>query len=303
MEQRGLSEASDATVAPATGLESIWGRTLGARRALRKNPTMAGGFVIVILISMTTIFSAQLTTKSATRLAPQERLGAPSADHWFGTDQLGRDVYSRTIYGGRISLLVGAAVSLISITGGAFFGVVAGYSRGLDKIIMRFADALMAFPSLLLAIALVAVLGTTITNVIVAISVVQIPSITRVVRSSVLSLREREFVEAARAIGAHPVRIVFRHVLPNTIATLLVYGTLTFALAILSEASLSFLGAGIPLETPSWGNGMGQGRAYARQAFWVIFYPGLFLSFTILGINLIGDGLRDALDPRISRRA
>jgi peptide/nickel transport system permease protein len=161
----------------------------------------------------------------------------------------------------------------------------------------------MSFPSLLLAIALVAILGTTVTNVVVAISVVQIPSITRVVRASVLSLREREFVEAARAIGAHPMRIVFRHVLPNTVATLLVYGTLTFAIAILSEAGLSFLGAGIPLETPSWGNGMGQGRLFARQAFWVIFYPGLFLSLTILGINLVGDGLRDALDPRISRRA
>lgn len=294
---------SDEALAPETGLVSYWARTLGARRALRKNPTMAGGFVILIVMAVFAIFSAQLTTKSATRLATLERLEAPSSDHWFGTDQLGRDVYSRTVYGSRVSLLVGAVVATISIIGGAFFGVVSGYNRTLDKIIMRFADALMSFPSLLLAIAMVAILGTTITNVILAISLVQIPSITRVVRSSVLSLREREFVEAARAIGAHPMRIVFRHVLPNTIATLLVYGTLTFALAILSEASLSFLGAGIPLETPTWGNGMGEGRNFARQAFWVIFYPGLFLSITILGINLIGDGLRDALDPRISRRA
>jgi len=294
---------TDEIQAPATGLEATWGRTLGARRALRKNPTMAGGFVILILIGLTAIFSAQLTTKSATRLAPQERLEAPSSENWFGTDQLGRDVYARTIYGSRISLLVGVLVSFAAMGGGAFFGVVAGYGRALDSIIMRFADGLMSFPSLLLAIALMAVLEPGLTNVIVAITVVQIPIITRVVRSSVLSLREREFVDAARAIGASPTRIVFRHVLPNTVAILLVYGTLTFALAILSEASLSFLGAGIPLETPSWGNGMGQGRDYARQAFWVIFYPGLFLSITILGINLIGDGLRDALDPRISRRA
>ncbi|MCH8205541.1 MAG: ABC transporter permease [Chloroflexi bacterium] len=294
---------ADDALALAADKVSVWGRTLGARRALRKNPTMTGGFVILIVISLMATFSAQITTKSATRLFPQERLQAPSSEHWFGTDQLGRDVYSRTVYGSRISLLVGAVVAFVSVTGGAFFGVVAGYSKTLDKIIMRFADGLMSFPSLLLAIALVAVMGTGILNVMLAISVVQIPSITRVVRSSVLSLREREFVEAARAIGASPVRIVFRHVLPNTIAALLVYGTLTFALAILSEAGLSFLGAGIPLETPSWGNGMGQGRDYARQAFWVIFYPGLFLSITILGVNLIGDGLRDALDPRISRRA
>ena len=302
MEER-RAVLSDEVLAPETGLQTAWRRSLGARRALRKNPTMAGGFVIVIVMATFAIFSAQLTVKSATRLAPSERLGAPSSDHWFGTDQLGRDVYSRTVYGSRVSLLIGAVVTLVSITGGAFFGVVTGYSRTLDKIIMRFADGLMSFPSLLLAIALVAILGTTVINVIVAISVVQIPSITRVVRSSVLSLREREFVEAARAIGAHPLRIVFIHVLPNTVATLLVYGTLTFALAILSEAGLSFLGAGIPLETPTWGNGMGQGRDFARQAFWVIFYPGLFLSLTILGVNLIGDGLRDALDPRISRRA
>ncbi len=302
MEQRGLS--SEAVLAsPENDVRSYWGRTLGARRALRKNPTMAGGMVILLVAAACAIFASQLSVHSATDLAPQERLAAPSTEHWFGTDQLGRDVYSRTIYGSRISLLVGALVSLVSVAGGAVFGVITGYSRTLDKIIMRFADCLMSFPSLLLAIALVAILGTTVTNVVVAISVVQIPSITRVVRASVLSLREREFVEAARAIGAHPMRIVFRHVLPNTVATLLVYGTLTFAIAILSEAGLSFLGAGIPLETPSWGNGMGQGRYYARQAFWVIFYPGLFLSFTILGINLIGDGLRDALDPRISRRA
>ena len=301
MEER-RAVLSDEVLAPETGLETFWRRSLGARRALRKNPTMAGGFVILVLISLTTVLSAQITTKSATRLAPGERLEAPSRDHWFGTDQLGRDVYSRTIYGGRISLLVGAAVTLISVTGGAFFGVITGYSRALDAVIMRIADGLMAFPSLLLAISLMAILDPGRVNIIVAISVVQIPSITRVVRSSVLSLREREFVEAARAIGAHPMRIVFRHVLPNTVAALLVYGTLTFALAILSEAGLSFLGAGIPLETPSWGNGMGQGREFARQAFWVIFYPGLFLSITILGVNLIGDGLRDALDPRISRR-
>lgn len=283
-------------------LARYWRKTLGARRALRKNPNMVLGIIIVSVVVFTAVFSALITKEDGTRLHPSIRLQAPSSENWFGTDQLGRDVYARTIYGSRVSLLVGAIVTFLSVVGGAFFGVITGYSRTMDKIIMRFADGLLAFPSLLLAISLVAILGTTITNVCVAISVVQIPAITRVIRSFVLSLREREFVEAARAIGAHPIRVVFRHVLPNTIAPLLVYGTLTFALAILSEAGLSFLGAGIPLETPTWGNGMGQGRNYARQAFWVIFYPGLFLSITILGINLIGDGLRDALDPRISRR-
>ena len=287
--------------APPTRMDIFRRRSVTVRRALRANPTMTFGFFVLILAAVVAIFSAQITVHPHMKLDVQNRLKAPSSENWFGTDQLGRDVYARTVYGSRKSLLVGAAVAAISLAGGTIFGLIAGYNRTLDKIIMRFADGLMAIPSILLAIALVAIFSPSVWNVIFAISVVQIPSTTRVVRSSVLSLREREFVEAARAVGARPLRILVVHVFPNTIAPLLVMGTLIFALAILSEAGLSFLGAGIPLEIPSWGNTMGGGRAFATQAFWIIFYPGLFLSFTVLGINLIGDGLRDILDPRISR--
>jgi peptide/nickel transport system permease protein len=277
-------------------------RIVTVRMALRKNPTMAFGFFIVILATLLAIFAPLVTFHDPTKLDVLNRLHAPTSDNWFGTDQLGRDVYARTMFGGRISILVGALVAAISVIGGIFFGLLAGYNKTLDKIIMRFADGLMSIPSILLAIALVAILGANVVNVVVAISIVQIPSTTRVVRSSVLGLREREFVEAARAIGVPPIRIMVVHIFPNTIAPLLVMGTLIFALAILTEAGLSFLGAGVPLETPSWGNIMGGGRNFTQQAFWIIFYPGLFLSFTVLGVNLIGDGLRDALDPKISRQ-
>ena len=293
---------SEDQVAPPSGMDTFRRRMVAARRALRKNPTMAFGFFIVILATLLAIFAPLVTVHDPTKLDVLNRLHAPTSDNWFGTDQLGRDVYARTMFGGRISILVGALVAAISVVGGIFFGLLAGYNKTLDKIIMRFADGLMSIPSILLAIALVAILGANVVNVVVAISIVQIPSTTRVVRSSVLGLREREFVEAARAIGVPPIRIMVVHIFPNTIAPLLVMGTLIFALAILTEAGLSFLGAGVPLETPSWGNIMGGGRNFTQQAFWIIFYPGLFLSFTVLGVNLIGDGLRDVLDPKISRQ-
>ena len=293
---------SEGLVTPPSGMDTFRRRTVTVRRALRKNPTMTFGFFIVILATLLAIFAPLVTVHDPTKLDVLNRLHAPSSDNWFGTDQLGRDVYARTMFGSRISILVGVLVAAISVVGGIFFGLVAGYNKTLDKIIMRFADGLMSIPSILLAIALVAILGANVVNVVVAISIVQIPSTTRVVRSSVLGLREREFVEAARAIGVPPIRIMVVHIFPNTIAPLLVMGTLIFALAILTEAGLSFLGAGVPLETPSWGNIMGGGRNFTQQAFWIIFYPGLFLSFTVLGVNLIGDGLRDVLDPKISRQ-
>jgi peptide/nickel transport system permease protein len=207
------------------------------------------------------------------------------------------------MFGGRISLLVGFAVGLVVAAAGLLIGLIAGYYRTMDNIIMRFLDGLMAFPSLLLALALIAILGSSVQNVIIAICVVETPRMVRVVRGAVLVLRETTFVEAARAFGAPLWRILLLHVAPNTLAPAIVQATFIFALAIIVEANLSFLGAGVPPRIPTWGNIMGQGRTYLQMAMWVTFFPGLFLSLTVLAINLVGDGLRDALDPKLARRA
>ena len=200
-------------------------------------------------------------------------------------------------------MLVGFAVGGITTVGGLFIGLIAGYYRKVDNVVMRFMDGLMAFPTLILALALIAVLGASVQNVIIVITVVSVPRMVRVVRSSVLSLREQQFVEAARALGVPAWRILALHIAPNTLAPVMVQGTFVFALAVITEANLSFLGAGVPPTTPSWGNIMGQGRTYLQIAVWVTFFPGVFLSLTVLSINLLGDGLRDALDPKLRRRA
>jgi peptide/nickel transport system permease protein len=207
------------------------------------------------------------------------------------------------MYGGRISILVGGAVGGISTLLGLAIGLVSGYYRKVDAVIMRFMDGLMAFPSLILALALIAVLGASVQNVIIVITIVSVPLVARVVRASVLSLREQQFIDAAKALGVPDWRILMLHIAPNTLAVLMVQGTFVFALAVIAEANLSFLGAGVPPTTPSWGNIMGQGRTYLPLAFWITFFPGVFLSLTVLAINLLGDGLRDALDPKLRRRA
>ena len=207
------------------------------------------------------------------------------------------------MYGGRISIVVGGAVGGISTILGLAIGLVAGYYRKVDAVIMRFMDGLMAFPSLILALALIAVLGASVQNVIIVITIVSVPLVARVVRASVLSLREQQFIDAAKALGVPDWRILMLHIAPNTLAVLMVQGTFVFALAVIAEANLSFLGAGVPPPTPSWGNIMGEGRTYLSLAFWVTFFPGVFLSLTVLAINLLGDGLRDALDPKLRRRA
>ena len=207
------------------------------------------------------------------------------------------------MYGGRISILVGGAVGGVSTILGLAIGLVAGYYRKVDAVIMRFMDGLMAFPSLILALALIAVLGASVQNVIIVITIVSVPLVARVVRASVLSLREQQFIDAAKALGVPDWRILMLHIAPNTLAVLMVQGTFVFALAVIAEANLSFLGAGVPPTTPSWGNIMGEGRTYLSLAFWVTFFPGVFLSLTVLAINLLGDGLRDALDPKLRRRA
>ena len=213
-----------------------------------------------------------------------------------------RDVYSRTLHGGRLSLAVAATVSLLVMLTAALIGIPTGYFRRVDNIVMRFMDGLMAFPSFLLAIALVAILGPSFQNVVIALWITGIPGVVRIIRSLVLTLRESQYVEAARAIGAQPLRILFIHIFPQTIAPIVVAGTYIFANSILTEAGLSFLGTGIPPTTPSWGNQMGESRIYASISSWTLFFPGLMVALMVLAVNLVGDGLRDALDPKLRRR-
>jgi peptide/nickel transport system permease protein len=233
---------------------------------------------------------------------PLERLKPPSEQFWFGSDMLGRDVYSRVIYGARVSLAVGLAVALLSTIVGLTIGLVTGYIRWLDAIVMRIMDGLMSIPSVLLAIALMALTKASIENVIVAITLAEVPRVVRLVRSLVLTLREQPYVEAAVAAGTTLPRILARHILPNTVAPLLVQATYVCASAMITEAILSFIGAGTPPNIPSWGNIMAEARSLFQIAGYLIFFPGLCLSLTVLAVNLLGDGMRDALDPRLARR-
>ena len=276
------------------------GRILrGSGRALRKNPNMALGFILVIAVAILALSAPLITEYDPSRLNVADRLYSPSSSHWFGTDHLGRDVYTRVVYGARVSLLVGASVSGFIATVGVVLGLISGYFRPVDFVLMRFMDALLAFPSFLLAIAMVAAWGAGVGTVILAISLVTTPYTVRLARASVLSLREVDYVMAAQAIGVGPFRTMLLHILPNMVAPILVQATFVFAVAILIEAGLSFLGTGVPPGVPTWGNTMGEGRQTAQIAVWIIFFPGLFLSLTVLGVNLIGDGLRDSLDPKL----
>src|SRR5271170_7652571 len=248
------------------------------------------------------IFAPFLGTTDPQALAPVKRLRWPSAEYWFGTDMLGRDVYSRTVYGARVSLTVGLSVALLSTALGLLIGLVTGFSRWADAILMRVMDGLMSIPSILIAIALMALTRASLENVVFAITVAEVPRVTRLVRGVVLTLRDLPFVEAARASGTSLPRIMWRHIVPNTVPALLVQGTYVAASAMIVEAILSFLGAGTPPNIPSWGNIMAEGRSLFQVAYYIVLFPGAFLSVTVLAINLLGDGLRDALDPRLARR-
>jgi peptide/nickel transport system permease protein len=247
------------------------------------------------------IFAPLLWTTDPTAISPSRRTRVPSELYWFGTDMLGRDVYSRVIYGARVSLLVGFSVAVLASVIGLAIGLFAGFIRWADGIIMRIIDGMMSIPPILLAIALMALTRGSIQNVIIAITVAEIPRVARLVRGVVLSLREQPYVEAAVANGARVPRIIFRHILPNTFAPMSVQATYICASAMIVEAILSFIGAGVPPATPSWGNIMAEGRALWQVRPHIILFPAVFLSITVLAVNLLGDGLRDSLDPRLAK--
>ncbi len=268
---------------------------------LRNNPTVAIGGALLLALVLIGIFAPYLWTVDPTALAPSRRLRAPSADHWFGTDALGRDIYSRVVYGTRVSLTVGLSVALLATLAGLTIGLVSGFVRRADGLVMRIMDGLMSIPPILLAIALMALTRGSVGNVIMAITVAEIPRVSRLVRSVVLSLREQAYVDAAIASGTRTPMIILRHILPNTMAPMLVQATYVCASAMIVESILSFIGAGTPPTIPSWGNIMAEGRALWQVKPYIVFFPAAFLSVTVLAVNLVGDGLRDALDPRMAK--
>lgn len=268
----------------------------------KRHPSTLVGMMVLGFMAFIAIAAPFLGTVDPQSVAPLDRLKPPSWQHWFGTDALGRDVYSRVIYGARVSLSIGIAVAILSTLLGLIIGLVTGFIRWLDPIVMRIMDGLMSIPSILLAIALMALTKASIENVIIAITISEVPRVVRLVRSLVLTLREQPYVEAATACGTSVYRTLTRHILPNTMAPLLVQATYVCASAMITEAILSFIGAGTPPNIPSWGNIMAEGRSLFQIAGYLIFFPAIFLSTTVLAVNFLGDGLRDALDPRLSRR-
>jgi peptide/nickel transport system permease protein len=273
------------------------------RRAVRAlHPLALFAAVILLLIVVVALLAPFVGTVDPRALSPAQRLKPPSELAWLGTDQFGRDVWSRVVYGARVSLTVGLAVAVASVLIGTFIGVVAGYIRWLDGVVMRIMDGLMAIPGILLAIALVSLSGASKLTVIVAITIPEVPRVVRLVRSIVLSVREEPFVEAAISVGTPLPKLLWRHVLPNCIPPLIVQSTYIAASAMLTEAILSFLGAGTPPETPSWGNMMAEGRTFFPIAPWIVLLPGFALALTILAVNVLGDALRDRLDPKIAKR-
>jgi peptide/nickel transport system permease protein len=270
-------------------------------RFARRNPTIVIGAVLLILVTLAAVF-APLIAGDPILITPNDRLLPPGARYWLGTDHLGRDVYARAVFGARISLLVGLCVAVLSVAIGLFIGLAAGYWRRVDAVVMRFMDGMMAIPAILLAIALVSLNRASVFIVIVAITIPEVPRVVRLVRSVVLTVREMPFIEAAVSGGSRGRKIVLRHILPSTVAPLIVQATYIAASAILIEAGLSFLGAGVPPEIPTWGNMIASSRLFVARAPWTIFAPGTLLAVVVLAVNLVGDGLRDFLDVRLARR-
>jgi peptide/nickel transport system permease protein len=273
----------------------------GVLKTVMSNRALVIGISILIFLALIALIGP-LFVVEPTAINPTNRLKPPSADIFFGTDFLGRDIFSRVINGGRVSLTVGITVALISVGIGLILGLFAGYIRLLDALIMRVMDGLMAIPGILLAIALISLSGASLTTVIIAIVIPEVPRVVRLVRAVVLTVREEAYVEAAIAAGTNLTNIMVRHILPNTIAPLIVQATYVCASAMLTESILGFLGAGVPPEIPSWGNIMSEGRTYFQICPWIIFFPGVALAITVMSVNIVGDGLRDTLDPRIARK-
>jgi peptide/nickel transport system permease protein len=291
-----MSEAAvlrTAAAEPRAAGRGAWIRRLG------RNRNITVGAAMLAVVVMAALLAGAMSTHDPRRLNPAERLKAPSARNLLGTDEFGRDVYSLVLHGAQISLLVGATTMLLTSLGGVAIGLIAGYYRRVDPVLMRVMDGLMAFPAILLAIALMAARGPGVGNVIFALSVVYTPRTAMLIRSTVLSLRELDYVQAARALGRRDLIIAFRHILPNCVGPLLVQASFIFAYAILAEAILGFLGVGVPPYVPSWGNVIASGKNVIREAFWVSLFPGLALTLSGLALNLLGDGLRDVLDPRL----
>ncbi len=293
-----MTEATVEVLAPAVDAAAPSTRPRWLRRTLANRSVVAGALILLAFV-LAALLAGVLSTHNPTRLEPAARLQAPSAQHFLGTDEFGRDVWSLVLHGSRISLLVGVTTMLLTSVGGIIVGLIAGFSRRLDIVVMRVMDGLMAFPAILLAIALMAVRGPGVWNVIFALSVVYMPRTAMLIRSTVLSIRELDYVQAARALGREDAAIALRHILPNCVGPLLVQGSFICAYAILAEAILGFLGVGVPPYVPSWGNVIAGGKNVIREAFWVSLFPGVALTLAGLSLNLLGDGLRDLLDPRL----
>ena len=292
--------ATDITAAAAIVPRSRSATGLMRRAARRPLPVLGSALLIILILSA--LFAPWLTPYDPFEMNVVDRLLPPNETYWFGTDAFGRDIFTRTLYGGRVSLVIGAAVAVAATLVGLLIGVVAGYFRTADAILMRIMDGLMAIPGILLAIALMSLTRASIWVVILAITIPEVPRVARLVRSVVLSVREQVYIQAASAVGTRFPRLMLRHILPNTFAPLIVQATYIAASAVLVESYLSFLGVGTPPEIPSWGNIIAEGRLYVQIAFWNILFPSVFLAVMVLSINILGDGLRDMLDPRLARR-
>lgn len=293
--------ARDAQTGAAAARSGLAGLARTGLRFASRKPLGLAGALLLALMTFIAIFAPFLTVHDPYESFSGARQVAPQLDYWFGTDNLARDIYSRLIIGTQVSMLVGFSVVIISVTVGTLIGLISGYLGGwVDNTLQRLMDIILAIPALFLALSFMAVLGPSVANVIASLSIVSVPVVARVVRSTVISLRESMFVEAARAIGAGDIRITLLHILPNSFAPIIVMASVLLGLAIVSEATLSFLGVGIPFNIPSWGGMLGgEAKQYVRSAPWMLFFPGLALSLTVLGINLLGDALRDTLDPRL----
>jgi peptide/nickel transport system permease protein len=292
--------ATDITTAAAIVPRSRSATGLMRRAARRPLPVLGSALLIILILSA--LFAPWLTPYDPFEMNVVDRLLPPNETYWFGTDAYGRDIFTRTLYGGRVSLVIGAAVAVAATVVGLLIGVVAGYFRTADAILMRVMDGLMAIPGILLAIALMSLTRASVWIVILAITIPEVPRVARLVRSVVLSVREQVYIQAASAVGTRFPRLMLRHILPNTFAPLIVQATYIAASAVLVESYLSFLGVGTPPEIPSWGNIIAEGRLYVQIAFWNILFPSIFLAVMVLSINILGDGLRDMLDPRLARR-